>query len=370
MRWAWAEIDVGAIIENVRALRAAVVPAEVAVVVKADGYGHGAVTVAHAALAGGATRLCVALVTEGIALRAAGIDAPIIVLSEQPPEAAAALVAHGLTATVSTASGVDALAAVGRRGTPVHLKVDTGMHRVGATPGAAGELVARIAAHAPNLVLEGVFTHLAVADEPTDPYTSHQLARLDDTLATLALPPDVAVHCANSAGALAHPGARRSFVRCGIAAYGISPGAAVDALAADLRPALALKARASFVKRVRAGDRISYGLRHTFTTDTTVATVPIGYADGVRRNLSPGQDVLIGGRRRPIVGVITMDQLMVDCGDAEVAAGDEVVLIGAQGDERIRAEEWAARLGTIGYEVVCGIGARVPRVAIGTSAAS
>jgi alanine racemase len=174
------------------------------------------------------------------------------------------------------------------------------------------------------------------------------------------------VHAANSAGALAHPGARRSFVRAGIAIYGISPGHAVDALCGSLRPAMALEARVSYVKRVAAGSRISYGLRHVFARDTTVATVPIGYADGVPRRLSEtGGEVLIGGRRRPIVGVVTMDQLMVDCGDDNVGIGDEVVLIGSQdgpdGRRTIRAEDWADRLGTIGYEIVCGIGGRVPR---------
>ena len=151
-------------------------------------------------------------------------------------------------------------------------------------------------------------------------------------------------------------------VRTGIALYGISPGPDLDDVAHRLRPALSLKARVSFVKRLNAGDRVSYGLRHAMATDAYVATVPIGYADGVRRNLSGlGTPVLIGGRRREIVGTITMDQLLVDCGDDEVAIGDEVVFIGRQGDAEIRAEEWASLLGTIGYEIVCGIGARVPR---------
>ncbi|MBA3605613.1 MAG: alanine racemase, partial [Acidimicrobiia bacterium] len=213
------------------------------------------------------------------------------------------------------------------------------------------------------LTLDGVFTHLAVADEPDDDFTPRQLGRFDAALATL--PPPAIVHAANSAGGLVHPAARRSFVRAGIAVYGISPGPAVDDRCGDLRPVLALKARVSFVKRVRAGDRVSYGLRHRFGAATTVATVPIGYADGVRRSLFPGQTVLVHGVRRPIVGVVTMDQLMVDCGDDPVAIGDEVVLLGAQGDDRIRAEEWAGRLGTIGYEIVCGIGPRVPRIVVG-----
>jgi alanine racemase len=233
------------------------------------------------------------------------------------------------------------------------------MHRVGAAPSDAVRLVELIGAHEPWLRLAGVSSHLAVADEPGDPYTAQQLARLDEVLA--ALPPVPATHTANSAGALAHPSARRSFVRAGIAIYGLSPGRGVDHLCRDLRPAMALKAKVSFVKRLASGERISYGLRHTFAADTNVATLPIGYADGVRRGLSNGGWVLIGGRRRRIVGVVTMDQLMVDCGDDPVRPGEEAVLIGAQGSERIRAEEWAHALDTIGYEIVCGVGARVPR---------
>lgn len=170
------------------------------------------------------------------------------------------------------------------------------------------------------------------------------------------------VHAANSAAAIAHPAARYSFVRAGIAVYGISPGADLDEAASALRPALSLKARVSFVKRLAAGERLSYGLRYELPSDANIATVPIGYADGVRRNLSGrGVPVLIGGRRFPIAGTITMDQILVDCGDADVRVGDEVVLIGAQGSDRIRAEDWADALGTIGYEVTCGLTARIPR---------
>jgi len=366
-RWAWAEIDLDAIAHNVAVLRRAVAPSALWAVVKADGYGHGAVAVAEAALAAGCAGLCVALTAEGVTLRDAGIDAPILVLSEQPAEHAAAIVARRLTPTVTTPEAVDALAAQRPHSLDVHVKVDTGMHRVGAAPADVPDLVRRIAAHAPHVRLAGVFTHLAVADEPADPYTARQLDCFDDVLA--ALPAGaldgVAVHAANSAGGLAHPAARRSFVRAGIAVYGISPGPGVDELAADLRPVLSLRARVSFVKRLAAGSRLSYGLRHTVAADTTVATVPLGYADGVRRGLSSNGHVLITGRRRPIIGTVTMDQLMVDCGDDPVRSGDEVVLIGCQGDERISAEEWGVRLGTIGYEVVCGIGPRVRRLLVG-----
>jgi alanine racemase len=235
------------------------------------------------------------------------------------------------------------------------------MHRVGVRPDDAAALVERIAGHRPVLRLDGVFTHLAVADEPANTYTDVQLERFDAVLITLPVD-DILVHAANSAAALTRPDARRSLVRAGIAVYGISPGAELDGLAASLRPALALKSRVSHVKRLAAGDRLSYGLRHTVAAATDVATVPVGYADGVRRNLSgTSAAMLVGGRRRQIIGTITMDQLMIDCGDDDVAIGDEVVLIGRQGDEEIRAEEWARTLGTIGYEVVCAIGPRVPR---------
>jgi alanine racemase len=172
------------------------------------------------------------------------------------------------------------------------------------------------------------------------------------------------VHAANSAGALAHPRARYDLVRAGIAIYGLLPGPGVRHLCGELTPALSLHARVSQVKRVAAGDRISYGLRHTFERDTTVATLPLGYADGVPRRLhaaAAGGAALVGGRRRPIVGVVTMDQLMVDCGDDRVDVGDEAVLIGTQGAQSVTADDWAEALGTIAYEVVCGISARVER---------
>ena len=363
---AWADVSLDAIAANVETLRAACAPSEVCAVVKADGYGHGAVPVARAALDGGATWLAVAQVAEAAELRAAGVAAPILLLSEPPLADVEDAIAAGVVLTAYTEPLIQRLGSVARRGSlpvPVHLKVDTGMHRVGAAPDAVVRLAELLQAE-PLLSFDGMWTHCAVADEPDDPYTKDQLRRFDDALATLAeIPP--AVHAANSAGALAHPDARRSFVRAGIAMYGISPGPDVDHLCRDLRPVMSLKARVSFVKRLEAGDRLSYGLRHAFDRPSTVATVPIGYHDGVRRALFPGQTVLLGGRRRPIVGVVTMDQLMIDCGDDAVAVGDEVVLLGRQGGDEIRAEDWAARLGTIGYEITCGINPRVPRLIVG-----
>jgi alanine racemase len=373
-RPAWAEIDLDAIRHNARALLALAHPAELCAVVKADGYGHGAVPVARAALEAGATRLAVALAEEGVALRGAGIGAPILVLSEPGAEAMADAVAAHLTPTLYTRAGVAAAeAAVGRRApVAVEVKVDTGMHRVGGTPDdvlAVAEAVHRSS----HLSLTGVWTHLAVADEPGNSYTAEQLERFEevrDKLAAAGLLPEL-VHAANSAGAIAHPAARYDLVRCGIALYGHAPSADVSALGlVDLRPALSLKAHVTFVKELDAGERASYGLRWTAAERTTVATVPLGYADGVpRRWFETGGSVLVGGVRRPIAGVVTMDQLMVDCGPgAPVQVGDEVVLIGRQGDEEITAEDWAAALGTINYEVLCGIGPRVRRVYVGQGA--
>lgn len=365
-RWAWAEIDEAAIEHNIGVLRAVVGPAAVWAVVKADGYGHSAVSVALTALRAGASGLCVALVQEGVQLRDAGITAPVLVLSEQPPLEAPVAVAHRLVSTVYSSAQVVALDAAARAVGivhPVHLKVDTGMHRVGCDPADAVTLARAIDA-ADGLRLDGVFSHLAVADEPDHPATATQIARFDAVLADLAaadlLPP--VVHLANSAAALAHPATRRSLVRTGIAVYGISPGTGVDQAASALRPALSLHARVSHVRRVAAGEGISYGLRHRFERDTTVAVLPIGYADGVPRRLyATGGSVLIGGRPRSIVGVVTMDQLMVDMSDDPVAVGDPAVLLGRQGDAVITAADWAERLGTIGYEVVCGISQRVER---------
>jgi alanine racemase len=367
-RWAWAEVDLAAVRHNVVHLRTIAAPAAVWVVVKADAYGHGAAAVARAAVAAGAEGLCVALADEGIALREAGLLVPVLVLSQQPAEHYQSMLVHRLTPTLYDVRNVQACAAaaerVGAAGVPVHVKVDTGMHRVGCAPEDVVGVVSAIAAQAPHLRFEGLFTHLAIADEPSDPFTSLQLQRFDRVIVELAEQGVVPTltHAANSAGALAHPAARRSFVRVGIAAYGIAPGAGVAALCAELRPALSLKSRVSLVRRVAMGEAISYGLRHRFERDTTVATVPVGYADGVPRRLfATGGSALIGGGRRPIVGVVTMDQLMLDCGDDQVAVGDEVVLIGAQGDEVVGADEWAGRLGTIGYEITCGISKRVPR---------
>jgi alanine racemase len=369
-RPAWADVDLDAVAANVATMAAVAAPAVLCAVVKADGYGHGAVPVARTALAAGASWLAVAMAGEAVMLRAAGIDAPVLVLSEPSPAELDAAVALGLCATVYTEAGIQGLArAVARAGAEplaVHLKVDTGMHRVGADPADALALAAAVAER-PELVLEGLWTHCAVADEPGHPFTAVQARRFDAVVAQLAAagrqPP--LIHAANSAATLDRPELRHDLVRCGITLYGLDPSPALHGRV-RLRPALALKAEVSMVRVVRAGDGVSYGLRRPCAYDTVVATVPLGYADGVPRRLSEvGAEVLVGGRRRPLAGTVTMDQLLVDCGppdaDAPVQAGDEVVLIGEQAGRRIEVAEWADRLGTIPYEVVCAISSRVRR---------
>jgi len=366
MAHAWADVSLDAIAANVETLRAVCEPAAVCAVVKADGYGHGAGPVAGAALEAGAAWLAVAQVAEASALRRAGVAAPILLLSEPRPADLAEALAAGVAVTVYTEGLIRQVASAAGDGAlpvPVHLKVDTGMHRVGAAPPDAVRL-ASLVHEAPTLSLDGLWTHCAVADDPDDPYTDDQLAAFDAVsldLERAGLPP-LLRHAANSAGAIAHPASRYDLVRCGIAVYGIPPAPALrDRLA--LEPAVRLATEVSFLKRLPAGARVSYGLRHTLERDTTVATLPIGYADGVFRRLGlEGQEVLIRGRRAPMIGVVTMDQVLVDVGpDSDVQAGDEAVLLGSQGGERITPEEWAERLDTIAYEVVCALGARVER---------
>jgi alanine racemase len=285
---------------------------------------------------------------------------------------------YGLTPTLYSAEGIaqfsQAARALGQR-TSVHLKVDTGMHRVGAPPEAVPALIETIMAD-PLLRLEGFWTHLAVADgegsEDRD-FTLEQLATFDRLIAELhaaGIDPDV-LHAANTAGAVAFPTARYGMVRCGIGLYGYPPGPSIASALATassepLRPVMSLRARVVSVRTLPAGARPSYGRLRPLPEESVVATVPIGYADGVPRALfTEGYGVLIGGRRRPLAGMVTMDQLVIDCGpDASVQPGDEVVLLGRQGNEEITADEWARLLGTISYEVLCGVGARVPRVTV------
>ena len=377
-RPAWAEIDLAAVTHNAAVLARLVQPAQLCAVVKAHAYGHGGPAVARAALAGGAIGLAVALVDEGVELRQHGVQGPILLLSECSAEAVSTVMAHRLTPTLYTPEGIERFVEVTRaqgQRKAVHLKVDTGMHRVGAQPADVPALVKTIVDD-PLLHFEGLWTHMPVADGETEndrAFTLGQLEafeRLRGELAGLGLTPEV-LHTANTAGAIAFPTARYHMVRCGLGIYGHLPGPAVSrafaATAEDpLRPAMSLKARVVSVRNLEPGERPSYGRLRPLPARSLVATVPMGYADGVPRQLfHRGYEVLIGGVRRPLAGMVTMDQIVVDCGDdSSVRPGDEVVLLGRQGDQEITAEDWAEMLGTISYEVLCGVGARMPRIAV------
>ena len=366
-RWAWAEVHTGLISHNVAIVAQRTAPVQVWAVVKANGYGHGAIQVANAALAGGATGLCVAIVDEGVALRRAGITAPILLLSEQPAELADLIVGYQLTPTVTTTRGAAVLAAsasAADQTVKIHIKVDTGMHRVGVSPNEVVSLASFISSYE-SLTIEGVYTHFAVADDPSHPANASQLSAFNavlDGLSSRGINPPL-VHAANSAAALANEASRFTMVRLGIAMYGLRPGAGVAELCAGLIPAMSLKARVSAVRWVEAGDAVSYGLVRPLTKGSLIATVPIGYADGVPRALGRTNiQVLLNGVPRSFAGTITMDQLMIDCeSDSSVMVGDEVVLIGKQGEHSVTADDWAEALGTIGYEIVCGISPRIFR---------
>jgi alanine racemase len=354
----WVDVDLEAIRHNIRVLSPET--AELMAVVKANGYGHGDVEVARAALEAGATWVGVALVEEGVKLRGAGIEASILVLSELPVGSEAVALAHRLTPTLYSDAGLERLAAAARGPVPVHVKVDTGMHRVGVWPPEDAPRFARRVQDS-GLEVEGFFTHFARSEED-EVMTKEQLARfLDaaDAVRSAGVTPRV-LHAANSGATILHPETHLDLVRPGIALYGIEPAPGVGTHL-GLRPALTWRSRVSTVKRLAAGEATSYGHRHRLERDAWVATVPVGYADGYPRQLTNLGEVLIGGRRHGVAGTVTMDQLIVDCGDDEVRVDEEVVLIGSQGDETIGADAIGRLFGTIGYEIVARIGERVPR---------
>jgi alanine racemase len=358
----WAEIDLAAIRHNAGVLRPE--GAALMAVVKADGYGHGAAPVARAAIDGGASWIGVALVEEGVALRDAGIEAPILVTSEAPHGAEAIAIAARLTPVLYSEDGLDRMSRAARRAAlPVHLKVDTGMHRVGVWPPEDMPAFAR-RVEAAGLEVEGLWTHFASSEDDPE-LTAAQFERFTRTVEavrTIGIHPRI-LHAANSAATIAAPTTRLDLVRPGIALYGVLPARGVgDDL--GLRPALTWRSRVTFVKRLAAGERVSYNHRYELPREATVATVPVGYADGLPR-AATGADVLIGGRRCPIIGNVTMDQVLVSCGDLPVASGDEVVLIGPQGDDRLDAWDLAGSAGTIAYEIVSRLGRRVPRRYVG-----
>lgn len=373
----WVEIDLKAIEHNIAALRRSIGPdIRLLVAVKANAYGHGADEVARTALQSGATDLGVARIEEGLALRQAGIEAPILIFGYTHADFTPQLLANDLIPTVHSLENAKDLAAAAQaqgREMAVHIKIDTGMGRLGIPCGSgAAEEIKRVAdevAHIDRikgLRLQGLYTHFATADHADKVYAKRQFRiylSLLDRLAPSGL--DVGLrHAANSGAIIEMPETHLDMVRAGISLYGLYPSGEVDRMRIDLKPALSLKARIIHVKRVPADTCISYGCTYRTTSPATIATVPAGYADGYSRALSNRGAMLVGGHRVPIVGRVCMDLTMIDVSrvPADVVVGDEVVLIGRQGREEISADDVAETLGTINYEVVAALAGRVPRV--------
>jgi alanine racemase len=365
-RPAWLEIDLGAIRRNVGRIGAKLHrTTKIMAVVKANAYGHGDVEVARASLEAGAAWLGVTLVDEGLRLRDAGIDAPILLLHEVASERIDEALSADLTPCAFTAGGLATIGDAAERANrtvSVHLKLDTGLNRLGVPPDQLDEF-ANALAKEPRLEVEAIFSHFAFADEPANRFIDEQVRRFEDgcdRLLALGVEPPVR-HIANSAAALTRVDTHYDLVRIGIALYGLSPGPAIDGII-ELEPAMALKARAAMVKRVKAGDAVSYSHRYRLQRDGTIVSIPLGYADGWPRALASNAAVLVRGKRYPAVGTVCMDSFMADLGDDECETGDEIVLIGQQGNEYIGADEIAAALGTINYEVVSRMSPRLPRI--------
>lgn len=355
-----AEVDLDAIAHNARVLARAAGGARLMAVVKADGYGHGAVRVAQAALAGGAESLAVATVVEAEELRAEEIRAPILIMG--PLRSGEVKQAASVGAAI-TAWTPEAVRRASDHGVPIHLKIDSGMGRLGARSEDMGRLVE--AAEAGDAPVAGVMSHFATADEREGDgarFFREQLLRFRSIRADLAPRfPQADFHVANSAATLREPGAAFDLVRCGIALYGCSPYGG-DPFEHDLRPAMSLTSYLGSIKTVRSRDSVGYGRTFRASRGTRIGLVPVGYADGVSRSLGNAGEVLVGGRRVPIVGNVSMDQITVDLGpESADDVGDDVVIIGEQGGQRILVEEVARMRSTINYEVVCGVGSRVAR---------
>lgn len=363
----WAEIDLEAIAENTRAIRRWIGErVEIIAVVKADAYGHGAIPVARVVLAAGASRLAVHRLPEGIALRRAGIGAPILLMAPMQPEEAPEIVRWQLTPTLSTVEAAWALSGAAQaagRPVPVHIEVDTGMGRAGIRPEETLELV-RALHGMPGLVLEGLYTHFATADESDLSFARHQLRRFEEVLATLESA-GVRIpirHAANSAATMRMRAAHFEAVRPGLALYGMRPSSEWDP-PFPLRPAMALKSRVIRIWTLTPGESVGYGRTFIADRERRMALVPIGYGDGYPRALSNRGAVLIRGRRAPVRGRVSMDQIVVEVTEIPgVTLGDEVVILGRQEEEEIRAEELAAWAGTINYEITTRISPRVPRL--------
>lgn len=365
---ALATVDPAAVAANCRSLRERLAPETVlCAVVKADGYGHGMTVCAEAAVQAGAGCLAVATAREAVALRDRLADVRIFVMGALTPEELDA--ALGARAEISVWREDFRSLAAGRAktaGSPVrvHVKHDSGMGRLGNRDADEVARLADACAGDPDLELAGIWTHFATADEPEPRHFGKQLEAFDTLAGNVRdRHPSVAVHAANSAATLREPNSHYGMVRCGIAIYGMDPFG-TNPERHGLTPALSLRSYVADVKRFEAGAGAGYGQTWHAGEETHVGVIPIGYGDGVRRALSNNGEVLIRGKRLPIAGTISMDNLTVELGpDTEVRPGDEVVLIGEQGGDRILAEEVAGRIGTINYEVTCGISARVPRVA-------
>lgn len=359
-----AYVDLRALRVNVHAIRAHVGSARIMGIVKANAYGHGLVRMAEEILAAGVEELGVAFLEEGIALRHAGIDAPILVLGGIIGNQIRHFLEFDLTMTASSPyklQQIEELAAATKTRAKIHLKVDTGMERIGIHWDTAHKLF-EAAIRVKHCDLLGVFTHFASSDSADPAYTNLQLERFEEatsffTARSLPMPPR---HAANSGAILQHPNATFEMVRPGLILYGVYPSAAV-ARPIALEPVLSLKTRVVYFKVVRRGCPVSYDSTWAPPNDTRVVTLPVGYGDGYARNLSGRAKVLIHGERRPVVGRITMDAMMIDIGSSSAFNGDEAVLLGKQGERAIRVEELAEWLGTIPYEILTMINTRVPR---------
>jgi alanine racemase len=359
-----ARVNVAAIERNVARLCREAESSALCAVVKADGYGHGMLPAARAALAGGASWLGVASADEAAELRAGGLaePLPILILGAVSDEELPIALAAGADISVWTPELITALAADGRS-IRVHVKLDTGLGRLGTRDEEQATELARAVAAAPTLELVGAWTHFATADERGDAFLAEQLARFRAWAEPLrAAHPGLILHAANSAAMLRDRASHLDMVRPGVAIYGLDPFGE-DPAAQDLEPALELHSYVAAVKPVVPGESAGYGRRFVATLETLLATVPIGYGDGYPRGLSNNAESLLHGRRIPLVGTVSMDNTTFDVGAAGLGpqVGDDVVLIGAQGGERITAEDLAVRLQTINYEVTCGISARVTR---------
>ncbi|MGW9630779.1 alanine racemase [Agromyces sp. NPDC055520] len=365
-----AVIDLAAVRDNIATLAAAVAPARVMAVVKANAYGHGAVPVARAALAGGADWLGVADIAEGLEVRGAGIDAPLLAWLHDPGADFAPAIAHDIDLGISSLGQLEAVARAAAsvdRVAAVHLKLDTGLSRNGIAPADWADAVARAVEleRDGRIRVRGVFSHLADASPADDARQVEAFERGLEHVAAAGLDPELR-HLASTAGALRLPAARFDLVRIGIGGYGISPfGDGTTAADLGLRPAMSLRGRVAAVRRVEPGTGVSYGHIWRAERPTTLALVPLGYADGIPRQASGRAEVWIAGARRPVVGRIAMDQFVVDVGDDPVETGDEVVLFGDPATGAPSADEWGDAADTIGYEIVTRIGPRVPRRYVG-----